>query len=357
MNLKKKKIIAIIGARPQFIKHAPIDFYAKTMENIELFTIHTGQHYDASMSDVFFTQLNMSPPNIILEVGSHQHGKQTALMMIEIENIVLNEKPAAILVYGDTNSTLAGALVGAKLNIPVVHIEAGLRSFNKTMPEEINRILTDQVSSLLFVPNQQALDQLKKENITAKAFISGDIMYDLFKRAQKVIEGEELFEKYYLATIHRPYNTDKLERLMEILNQFNKLDYRVKFPAHPRTMNFLVQQGIDLKKFDNLDFLPPQGYFEMMKLLKSCIGLITDSGRNAKRGLLDAKKCVTIRSETEWKETLENNWNTLLFDNLSDLKISLALKPGSYNADIYGDGNSAGEIMEAINTFLESEYE
>lgn len=357
MNHRKKKIIAIIGARPQFIKHAPIDFYAKTMESIELFTIHTGQHYDASMSDVFFSQLKMSLPNIILEVGSHSHGKQTALMMIEIESIVLKEVPDAILVYGDTNSTLAGALVGAKLNIPIIHIEAGLRSFNKTMPEEINRILTDQVSSLLFVPNQQAFDQLLKENIMAKAFISGDIMFDLFKKAQSVINGKEIFEKFYLATIHRPYNTDKLERVIEILDQFNGLEHKVKFPAHPRTMNFLVQQGVDLKQYHNIDFLPPQGYFEMMTLLKSCMGLITDSGGMQKEAYWMQKKCVTIRSETEWKETLENNWNTLLFDNLMDLKTKLKIIPGEYNANVYGDGNSAGEIMEAISSFLETNHE
>lgn len=348
------KIIAIIGARPQFIKHAPIDFYAKSMEGIELFTIHTGQHYDKSMSDVFFSQLQMSPPNIILEIGSHQHGKQTALMMIDIEKIVLEENPDAVLVYGDTNSTLAGALVASKLHIPVIHIEAGLRSFNKSMPEEINRMLTDQVSDLLFVPNQKALNQLKKENIEATAYISGDIMFDLFKKTMTIIADETIFEKYYLATIHRPYNTDNLERLLEILKQFNQLPNKVKFPAHPRTMNFLINNDIDLKAYPNIDFLPPQGYFEMMSLLKSCLGLVTDSGGMQKEAYWMQKKCVTLRSETEWGETLENNWNTLLFDDLSLLKETMALQPGEYNPTIYGDGNAAKQIMDTIKSFLET---
>ncbi|MBX7226692.1 MAG: UDP-N-acetylglucosamine 2-epimerase (non-hydrolyzing) [Chitinophagales bacterium] len=346
------KIIAIIGARPQFIKHAPIDLYATSMSDIQLFTIHTGQHYDKNMSDVFFNQLKMSKPDIILEIGSHNHGKQTGLMMIEIERITETECPDAILVYGDTNSTLAGALVAAKLHIPLIHIEAGLRSFNKDMPEEINRILTDQVSSLLFVPNKNAIEQLKKEGIIAPAYETGDIMFDLFKRALEVIKDQSSEEDYYLATIHRPYNTDKIERLKEILHEMNHLKYKVKFPAHPRTMNLLKNQHVDINEYQNIMFLAPQGYFEMMGLLKNCRGLITDSGGMQKEAYWMKKKCVTLRSETEWVETLENNWNTLVFDNLSTLKTALEIEPGEYNPTVYGDGNAAGPIMETIKDFL-----
>jgi UDP-GlcNAc3NAcA epimerase len=346
------KILTVIGARPQFIKHAAVDFAFKKYKQVSLFTVHTGQHYDSRMSDVFFDELQISKPNAFLNVGSYNHGKQTGLMMIDLEEIIIAEKPAAVLVYGDTNSTLAGALVGSKLHIPIIHIEAGLRSFNKSMPEEINRILTDHVSSLLFAPSLDALEQLKKESIHAECFLAGDVMFDMIKLVTPYLEIENN-ATYYLATIHRPYNTDSPNRLLNILKEVDQLSYPVKFPIHPRTLSVMEKCGMQVEAFKNITFMEPQSYIEMMRLLKGSKALITDSGGMQKEAYWMQKKCVTLRSETEWKETLRNGWNTLVFDDLSVINDILKLPAGEYVHGIYGNGGASDEIAEKIICFLE----
>jgi UDP-GlcNAc3NAcA epimerase len=346
------KILSVIGARPQFIKHAAVDLAFKKVPNISIISVHTGQHYDARMSDIFFDELKISKPDYFLNVGSAGHGKQTGQMMIELEEVMMEQKPDAILVYGDTNSTFAGALVASKLHIPVIHIEAGLRSFNKRMPEEINRILTDHVSSLLFVPSKEALNQLKKESVDAECHLVGDVMFDMIKLVSPMIRNGQN-SQYYLATIHRPYNTDDIHRLHDILKGFDKLALPVKFPAHPRTIGVLQRNSIPVEEFSNVSFLEPQSYVEMMKLLKNSQALITDSGGMQKEAYWMQKKCITLRSETEWTETLINGWNTLIFDDLSLISEALKKETGDYIPGLYGNGNAADEIVQKIVAFLD----
>lgn len=348
-----KKIIAIIGARPQFIKHAPIDIAFKSEFN--LLTIHTGQHYDDNMSKVFFDELSISPPDYQLELGGGLHGEQTGQMLTEIEKIYISEKPDAVIVYGDTNSTLAGALAAAKLHIPVIHIEAGLRSFNKKMPEEINRILTDQISDLLICPNTNAEEQLKKENIKAPIYITGDIMADMLYIAKKNIK--KVKEEYIFVTLHRPYNTDNQERLSSILEHLNALETKIKFALHPRTKKMMHTFGIMVKDYPNIEFVEPLSYFENIKALANSKALITDSGGMQKEAYLMKIRCITIRTETEWTETLNGNWNTLVFENLSEIKTSLTKTLGKYEPNVYGDGKAAIQILEIIKNFFNPQEE
>ncbi|MCP4521854.1 MAG: UDP-N-acetylglucosamine 2-epimerase (non-hydrolyzing) [Cytophagales bacterium] len=346
-----KKIISVIGARPQFIKHAPIEFAFK--EKVNSITIHTGQHYDKRMSQVFFDELDMSPPHYQLSVGSSSHGEQTGKMMIEIEKIVNEEKPDALLVYGDTNSTLAGAIVASKLHIPIIHVEAGLRSFNKKMPEEVNRIMTDHISDLLFAPTDPAIENLQNEGITKNVYKTGDVMCDMVRIAQERM-NDEPSSQFILTTIHRPYNTDDKERIFTILSQLNSLGIPVKFPIHPRTKNRLKEFGIDTSQFENVEFLEPQSYFDMMELLHHAKCLVTDSGGMQKEAYIAEKKCVTVRSETEWLGTLKNGWNTLIFDNLDELAEVIQQPVGEYTPNIYGTGQAAQEITDIILKHLEA---
>lgn len=348
-----KKIVAIIGARPQFIKHAPVELELK--DSFEIITIHTGQHYDEKMSDIFFKELNISEPSYCLNIGSKSHGVQTGEMMIAIEPILSEVNPDFILVYGDTNSTLAGAIVGAKLNIPVVHIEAGLRSFNKKMPEEINRIMTDHCSSILFTPTDTAIENLRNENISTNVFKVGDVMYDMVRIAKQRGLIKEENHNYYFATIHRPYNTDNANQLRKILENFNCLNYKVKFSVHPRTLKKMKDFDIDYSSYTNIEILPPLGYFDSLnhQLNSKCV--ITDSGGVQKEAYLLKKKCITLRSETEWIETLVNNWNILIFDELDTLKEKIAIEPGEYISNLYGDGFGAKEIKQILRNYLKSD--
>jgi UDP-GlcNAc3NAcA epimerase len=341
-----KKILAIIGARPQFIKHAPIELAFKGKLN--LISIHTGQHYDENMSKIFFDQLKMSKPDYMLQIGSAGHGVQTGKMMMEIEPIMLGEKPDAVLVYGDTNSTLAGALVAAKLNIPVIHLEAGLRSYNREMPEEINRVLTDHVSKLLLVPTGSAVENLKKEGITENVFLTGDVMCDMLIIAKERLRDEEITAPYCYVTIHRPYNTDAKDRLKEVLNSLQKLTVKVKFALHPRTANKMEEFGLSISDYSNIEFLPPVSYFENIQLQSKAKAVITDSGGIQKEAYLLKVKCITIRPETEWVETLNNKWNELAYDRLDQLENIINNTPGAYSEGIYGDGRAAEQIADII---------
>ncbi len=347
-----KKIIAIIGARPQFIKHFPLELASKG--KINLLTIHTGQHYNAEMSQIFFDELGMSKPDYMLEVGSGTHGMQTGKMMIDIESVLLKERPDGVIVYGDTNSTLAGSLVASKLHIPIFHIEAGIRSYNREMPEEINRVLTDHVSSLMFVPSKIGVANLKKEGIEKNVIEVGDIMKDLIEAAVNnkwlTRENDEK-EPYYYATIHRPYNTDSKDRLLDVLNMLNSLDKKVIFPIHPRTKNLMLEFKLNVSDFINVEFIEPQGYLNNLSYLSYSSGLVTDSGGMQKEAYWMKKRCVTIRKETEWVETVEHNWNTLVFNNLETVKECLLSVPEKY-IPLYGDGNAGNRIIDEICSFF-----
>lgn len=341
-----KKIIAIIGARPQFIKHYPLEKAA--LGRVDLKTIHTGQHYNSEMSQIFFDEFGMDKPTYMLEIGSGKHGFQTGKMMEEIEKVMEIETPDGVIVYGDTNSTLAGALVSAKMNIPIYHIEAGIRSYNKEMPEEINRILTDHVSRILFVPTNAAIDNLRKEGIENNVHNVGDIMKDLIQLVlrNKWIKYSE-FKNYYYATIHRPYNTDTKERLFNVLDMLNGLGKKVIFPIHPRTSSIMQKFGMLNSMFSNIEFIEPQGYISNLSFLASSEGLITDSGGMQKEAYWLKKRCITIRKETEWKETLNDGWNTLCFNNLESVKHEIQIIPEFYQS-LYGDGKAANKIIDLI---------
>lgn len=342
-----KKIISIIGARPQFIKHAPMQL--QLQKEFNAITLHTGQHYDANMSDIFFNELSISPPDYLFNIGgSKQQGEQTGIMMTEIEKVCSKEKPEAVLVYGDTNSTLAGALVAAKMCIPLIHVEAGLRSYNRAMPEEINRIVADEFAALLFCPGEQALENLKKEGINHdKIFICGDVMCDMLELVRPKVR-RLVNQSYYFATIHRPYNTDDVQKLSQILNTFEKLDKKVIFAIHPRTIARMKMYGLEESDFNNIQFIPPTGYIESISYQMFADCIITDSGGMQKEAYMLQKKCITLRSETEWTETLQHGWNTLLHEDISLLPQVIKKPCGNYIQQLYGTGHAAVEIVSII---------
>ncbi len=346
-----KKILSIIGARPQFIKHAPMQL--QLQKHFHSLTLHTGQHYDDNMSAVFFNELNIPQPDYLFDIGgSKPQGEQTGIMMVEIEKVCLKEKPDGILVYGDTNSTLAGALVAAKMCIPLIHIEAGLRSYNRQMPEEINRIIADEFSTLLFCPTEQAIQNLKKEGIMhTNIFLTGDVMCDMIYLAKDKIEAPT-YTDYYFATLHRPYNTDDVLRLDEILKTLNELDKKTIFSTHPRTLTRMRNFGLSESDYENIVFIPPVGYMESISYQKYADVIITDSGGIQKEAYILKKKCITLRSETEWIETLQGGWNTLVFDNLKNLPVVIQKPVYKYTPNLYGNGNAAEEITNRIFNYL-----
>ncbi|MEP1151498.1 MAG: UDP-N-acetylglucosamine 2-epimerase (non-hydrolyzing) [Balneola sp.] len=350
-------ILTIIGARPQFIKAAVVSKALSDLD-IEERIIHTGQHYDHNMSTIFWEELGIPAPTVNLQIGSGNHGEQTGNMLTEIEKYIFSadEKPSGLLIYGDTNSTLAGALVASKLHIPVIHVEAGLRSFNKKMPEEINRIMTDHISDLLFCSSDIGVDQLKKEGITDHVHNVGDVMYDALLTfseiaSQKVNLGEIISlpeETFYLATIHRPSNTDSEENLNEILKGFSQLDKDVLWPVHPRNKKKLSTIALP----ENLHLIEPVSYLKMMTLLQHCSKVITDSGGLQKEAYWMKKQCITIREETEWIETLRGNWNTLTGANTNNIIKAVQSTPSTPWESLYGEGTASDKIATTIKGFL-----
>jgi len=313
-----KSILHIVGARPQFVKLAP--FFHVLQSEYEQGIIHTGQHYDAEMSDFFFRDLDIPAPNHNLNIGSGKQGAQTGQMLIELERVLECESPDLVIIYGDTNSTLAGALVSAKLGLPSIHVEAGLRSFNRSMPEEINRIVADHTCDYLFAPTQTAMDNLYGEGLLSKAFNTGDIMVDSIKEAVMRAERSSHIlselcltpDTYNLLTLHRPYNVDNPDKLLFILSELNKLDEQVIFPVHPRTLSILNQQRDNFFSLSNIRYINPQGYLDFVLLENHCKRILTDSGGIQKEAYVLKKPCVTLRTETEWVETVSEGWNLLL---------------------------------------------
>ncbi len=345
------KIVTVVGARPQFIKAAAISRRLR-LRHTEIL-VHTGQHYDDSMSQIFFDELDIPQPEVNLGVGSGPHGAQTGEMLAGIERVLTQEKPDWTLVYGDTNSTLAGALAAAKLHIPVAHVEAGLRSFNRAMPEEINRILTDHISALLFCPSQIAVDHLKREGIERGVHIVGDVMADALFHAVEASANATILEKlkllpgtYWLATVHRAENTDDSERLKSILRAFDQLTETVVFPVHPRTRHCLDRLGY--LPPPHVRLLDPLGYLDMVVLEKSARAILTDSGGIQKEAYWLGTPCITLRDETEWVETVDSGWNTLTGADTRRILAATALKPPETRPVLYGGDGLAAERCLAI---------
>lgn len=345
-----KKIISIIGARPQFIKHAPVSIALK--KHFRSISIHTGQHYDENMSRVFFDELGIDSPDYMLDLGrATRHGAQTAAMLQQIEDILISEKPDAVLVYGDTNSTVAGSLAASKLQIPIIHIEAGLRSYNREMPEEVNRVVTDHLSQLLFSPTVSGVENLRKEGIQNGVFLTGDVMCDSLNIMLPFLE-QKMNKPYYFVTLHRPYNTDEKERLINLLNVLNDLPLTVVFPIHPRTANNLKKWRVPLVTFKNIVFTEPVGYKDCLSFQAHADCVITDSGGIQKEAYILQKQCITIRKETEWLETLEGGCNSLVFDDLIGIKDLLLGRNGLKFKNLYGNGKAAEEIVAIIDKNL-----
>jgi UDP-GlcNAc3NAcA epimerase len=349
------KILSVVGARPQFVKAAPVG-RALERAGITEVLLHTGQHYDPGMSDVFFTELGIPEPQYNLGVGSGSHAAQTAAMLTGIEEVLLKERPDALLIYGDTNSTLAGALAASKLGVPVAHVEAGLRSYNRAMPEEINRVVADSLSSMLFCPTEVAAANLRREGVTQGVHIVGDVMYDEVlwavehsgDDATAILSRLNLAsKKYLLATVHRASNTDNIDNLAAIVSALNASGERVVFPVHPRTRKALGAAGIVLG--DNIMAIEPVTYLEMLALEAHARAILTDSGGVQKEALWLAVPCITMREETEWVETTECGWNTLTGTDPRKIQVALqAPPPVAAPPQIYGDGHAAERIAHIL---------
>jgi UDP-GlcNAc3NAcA epimerase len=354
------KIVTILGARPQFIKAAVLSRVIRKRSAIHEIIVHTGQHYDQNMSDIFFEEMEIPKPDYFLDIKSKNHGEMTGRMLEGIEKILIQENPDAVLVYGDTNSTLAGALAASKLHIPIAHVEAGLRSFNRRMPEEINRILTDQLAKWLFVPTTLAITNLRKEGFDqSRIYNVGDIMLDAILYYQnfassksKIISDLNLTEnEYALVTIHRAENTNDPDRLEKIFSELSLISKtkKIVLPVHPRTRSLLKNDFAS----QNFKMIDPVGYFDMLQLQKYCRLIITDSGGVQKEAFFNKKYCITVRPETEWMELVENNYNFLVTSDSSikTLVDELWAKPFPSKGDpLYGDGQTGEKIIQVLES-------
>jgi UDP-N-acetylglucosamine 2-epimerase (non-hydrolysing)/UDP-GlcNAc3NAcA epimerase len=348
-----KTILTVVGARPQFIKAAPVSrALARSFQEV---LVHTGQHYDYGMSDVFFQEMEMRPPDFHLGAGSGTHGEQTGRMLIEIEKILHAVQPAYVLVYGDTNSTLAGALAAAQSRIPLAHVEAGLRSYNRAMPEEINRVVTDHISSLLFCPTDAAVENLAREGVTSGIHRVGDVMYDVLlhnlalARRRSTILLSLGFEKgqYALATVHRAANADDPTRLAAILAALGSLPTPVVFPVHPRTRNMIVETALVIR--ENVRMVEPVGYFDSLILQENANCILTDSGGMQKEAYLLGVRCLTLREETEWTETVQAGWNRLMGVDPSAIREAFeSWCPPDDRPNLYGNGDAAAEVCAIL---------
>lgn len=364
------KIITVVGARPQFIKAAMVSRAISShnsqnpSQQIHEVIVHTGQHYDANMSQVFFTDMQIPQPDYHLAIGGNSHGAMTGRMLEKIEEVIIQEKPDVVLVYGDTNSTLAGALAAVKLHIPVAHVEAGLRSFNMRMPEEVNRVLTDRISRWLFCPTETAVKNLEREGILPAGEVAvsnvGDVMYDAALFYSTISKPSEaiasliaaLDADFYLATVHRAENTDDLERLSNIMGALDTISETtpVVLPLHPRTRKLLGGQHLP-----HIRLIEPVGYFDMLALISKCKGVFTDSGGVQKEAYFFQKPCITLRDETEWVELVQYGCNTLVGadpDKIIRAEKSLGIgnRDGSSN-NLYGQGDASDKIVKMLEYF------
>lgn len=354
------KILTIVGARPQFVKASVVSAALKPL--CDEVIVHTGQHYDKNMSDVFFEELGIPKPAYNLGVGSGSHGKQTGEMLMRIEEVIGEEKPDILMVYGDTNSTLAGALAASKLHIPVAHVEAGLRSYNMRMPEEQNRVLTDHISTWLLCPTETAVKNLAKEGITRGVTMTGDVMLDSVLHFLSVARANpdkvKIYEtlgltpkRYRLATLHRAETTDGgIEAVMRIFRAFEQLPQRVVIPIHPRTRG-LAEQAVSQGGFTNIQLIDPVGYLEMLLLTSGACQVLTDSGGLQKEAYFMEVPCVTLRTETEWVETLHGNWNILASLTTEDIlqkALNTVPDPAARDSKPFGDGHASDKIAQIL---------
>lgn len=360
------KVLTVVGARPQFIKAAPVSRALREAGHTE-FLVHTGQHYDQQMSRVFFEEMQLPTPLINLEVGSGSHGWQTAQMLMGLEMTMQQQRPDCVLVYGDTNSTIAAALAACKLQLPVAHVEAGLRSFNRTMPEEHNRVLTDHCSDQLFCPTSTAIENLKREGVTRGVHLVGDTMYDAVLQFVEIADGRSnILEQlgvtprnYLLATLHRPYNTDSPASLRAILKAFADTEETVIFPVHPRTRQKIAELDEAFgTSAVNVKMIEPLGYLDMLMLERHARLILTDSGGMQKEAYFFGVPCVTLRPETEWVETVEAGWNTIA--GASGERILRAVKDHAWPAaselpQLFGDGHAASKIVAHLSDAFSGE--
>lgn len=351
----KKKIVHVVGNRPQFIKLAAVS-QALREESVEELVIHTGQHYDFNMSNIFFNELEIPYPYKNLNIGSGTHAEMTANAMCQLEKILENLRPDIVLVYGDTDSTLAAVLAVSKLKISIAHIEAGVRTYNKKNPEECNRIVADHLSDLLFCSDRPALDNLRKEGCTNNAFFTGDVMYDIYKKHTKPANKGES-ERYVLMTWHRQENTDSCSRMNNILNMIELIPSKVLFPIHPRTKAKLIEYGLMNKAISipNLQIISPVGYMEMIEFMSNCQWVLTDSGGVSKESSFAGVKCLFMLDLDIWRDLLECGWITKVNpDNSEDVikKIKLSQSFRQVNADsrphFYGDGDASYKIVRIL---------
>jgi len=354
---RQMKIVSIVGARPNFIKLAPVS--KELRKEFNEIIIHTGQHYDYEMNKLFFDELGIPEPDYHLGVGSGSHGYQTGEMLKRTEEVLTKEKPDMVLVFGDTNSTLAGALAAVKLHINVAHVEAGLRSYDKKMPEEINRVLTDHCSDLLFCPTETAVKNLKNEGIAKGVYLTGDVMVDALQENIKIAEKKSKIldelnlnpEEYYLATVHRAENTDDFSRLKSIVDAFCEIRHIV-FPCHPRTEKCLKEYGLWNKLKNKIKVIKPVGYLDMLMLEKNARKILTDSGGVQKEAYIFKVPCITLRENTEWVETVEDGWNVLVGAE-SEKIVGMAndFEPKGEQRDVFGSRDASEKIA---NIFKEA---
>ena len=364
MSVATRKLITVVGARPQFIKASALSRALRGHSRIEERLVHTGQHYDADMSAVFFEELDIPEPARHLGVSGGTHGEQTGRMLEQVERVLLEEKPAGVLVYGDTNSTLAGALAAAKLHVPVFHVEAGLRSFNRKMPEEVNRVLTDHVATALLCPTRTAVENLANEGIRDEVHLVGDVMYDVTLGIAESADTRSKFRtsnlgdrQFVLATMHRAENTDDPTRLRAVLAALGVIARRlpVVFPMHPRTRERMARAELELP--GGVEAMAPLGFVDMAWLERHAAAIVTDSGGVQKEAYFHRTPCVTIRTESEWVETIEAGWNRLADPRDADaivaaLDLSLGTSVERRDIHDYGEGDAAARIVDVVDRII-----
>ena len=357
----KKKVLTILGARPQFIKAGAVSRAIGMSRGLKEVIVHTGQHFDHNMSQLFFEQMQIPLPSYNLGIHSLAHGAMTGRMLERAEEIMLHEDPDWVLVYGDTNSTLAGALASKKIGIPVAHVEAGLRSYNMAMPEEINRILTDRISSLLFCPSKAASDNLEKEGFLQfdnRIVVTGDVMYDAYLHFSDFKQKPNKFsvpEKFCLATLHRAENTGQAEILSQIIDALNSISAAIPIilPLHPRTLKVMSKNKIT-KPGKNISIVEPVGYLEMIYLLEKCTMVLTDSGGLQKEAYFAERPCITLRNETEWTELVESGYNAVAGtskDAIVQTFHNFLVHPPEFKSGLYGMGNASEMIVSELESF------
>jgi len=353
------KIVSIVGARPQFIKCAPVS--RELRKEHEEILVHTGQHYDHGMSAVFFEELAIPEPDYNLGIGSGTHGRQTGAMLGAIEDVLEKEEPEIVLVYGDTNSTLAGALAAAKMHVPVAHVEAGLRSFDRRMPEEVNRVLTDHASDIRFCPTATAVRNLAAEGVTEGVFLVGDVMVDAMNHNRAIAEERSrILEdagvrpgEYLVVTVHRPSNTDSRENMAAIIGALGEAGVPVVFPVHPRTRKFLLGYDLLAAMPENIRITEPLGYLDMLRLMAHAKKILTDSGGVQKEAYMLGVPCITLRENTEWVETVEDGWNVLVGADTNRI-VAETEKAGDArrrHSARFGDGHAAERIAAIIREY------